>query len=509
LNTTQEQLQELIQNGENLTVEFKECKDNINRSVYETVCSFLNRHGGSLLLGVNDSGIITGINPESITQIRKDFITAINNPQKINPACYLSLDEYQVQGKSILYIYIPESSQVHRCNGRIFDRNEDGDIDITDHTRLVSDLYHRKQASYSENKIYPYATLDDLNSNLLATIRKIVSNQRKNHIWTTLDDMELLKSAQLYQTDRETGKSGITLAGILLLGKDSTIHSVVPHHRTDLILRKINLDRYDDRDDVRTNLVESYDRIMAFIAKHLPDPFYLEGDIRISLRDTIFREVASNMLIHREYLNPFPAKLIIERGQVRTENSNKPHGFGPINPNTFSPYPKNPVIAQFFREIGRADELGSGVRNMMKYGKTYGGSSPELIEGDIFRINIKYPDIESSQLDSLTFKEEKSFSELPSGLESRLESGLESRLESGLAARILMAVRETPLGRSQIAKNLGHLSVSSGLHKQIRRLVELGFLEMTLPSSPKSRLQKYRLTSKAHELFNTINISIK
>ena len=207
-----------------------------------------------------------------------------------------------------------------------------------------------------------------------------------------MDDLDLIKSAQLYQTDPETGKSGVTLAGILLLGKDNVILSAVPHHRTDLILRKINLDRYDDRNFVTTNLIESYERIMAFAAKHLPDPFYLERDTRISIRDAIFREVASNILIHREYMNAFPAKLIIERGQVRTENSNKPHGFGPINPTSFSPFPKNPVIAHFFREIGRADELGSGVRNLMKYGEAFGGSDPELIEGDVFRTVIKYPD---------------------------------------------------------------------------------------------------------------------
>ena len=117
-----------------------------------------------------------------------------------------------------------------------------------------------------------------------------------------------------------------------------------------------------------------------------------EGIDRISIRNTIFHEVASNILIHREYTNAFPAKLIIERGQVRTENSNKPHGFGLINPETFTPFPKNPVIARFFREIGRADELGSGVRKMMKYGKAYGGSDPELIEGDVFRMIVKYPD---------------------------------------------------------------------------------------------------------------------
>ena len=246
----------------------------------------------------------------------------------------------------------PSFPQVHRCNGRIFDRNEDGDLDITDHTQLVAELYHRKQTSYSENKIYPYATLADLREDLIARVRKTVGLQRKDHPWPAMDDLELLKSAQLYQTDRETGKSGVTLAGILLLGKEEVILSVVPHHHTDLILRKVNLDRYDDRDFVSTNLIETYERIMAFVAKHLPDPFYLEGDMRISIRDTIFREVASNILIHREYMNAFPAKLIIERGQVRTENSNKPHGFGLINPETFSPFPKNGGLPAFSGKSG-------------------------------------------------------------------------------------------------------------------------------------------------------------
>lgn len=40
----------------------------------------------------------------------------------------------------------------------------------------------------------------------------------------------------------ETGKSGLTLAGILLFGNDQLILSAVPHHRTDLILLKVNLE---------------------------------------------------------------------------------------------------------------------------------------------------------------------------------------------------------------------------------------------------------------------------
>ena len=336
MSLTPSQIINLIHSGEDLSLEFKKSRDRLNQDVYETICAFLNRHGGTLLLGVRDSGEISGVDPSAVAGIKKDFANTINNPQKIQPPAYLSVNDIQVEDKVVLHILVPESSQVHRCNGRIFDRNEDGDFDITDNTRLVSDLYQRKQATYSENKVYPYAGLEDLRPDLIDKCRRLAGVWRDGHPWLNMDDEELIKSAQLYKKDPETGKSGITRAGILLLGNDQVILAAVPHHRTDLILRKVNLDRYDDRDLVRTNLIESYERIMAFIQKHLPDPFHLEGTDRISIRDAIFREVASNILIHREYANAFPAKLIIERGQVRTENSNKPHGFGVLDPNTFT-----------------------------------------------------------------------------------------------------------------------------------------------------------------------------
>jgi len=362
-------IKELIKQGEGIAVEFKECKSSLSANVFETVCAFLNRNGGELLLGVNDNGKIIGIDEARIEQIKKDFATTVNNPQKINPAFYLTIEELLVNKKAILYIYVPESSQVHRCGGKIYDRNEDGDFEITNNTNAVTKLYLRKQTTYSENKVYPFITIKDLRKDLIDRARKLAGNQKPGHPWGEMEDFDLLKSAQLYLKDYQSGKEGFTLASVLLLGKDAVILSALPHFRTDAILRRENVDRYDDRDDIRTNLVESYDRLMAFTAKHLPDKFYLEKEQRVNLRDHIFREVVGNILIHREYLNPFPAKLIIEGQRVYAENSNKPHGHGLIDPANFSPFPKNPVIARFFKEIGRADELGSGVKNLFKYSK--------------------------------------------------------------------------------------------------------------------------------------------
>ena len=484
MNINEHELLKLIQSGENLTLEFKESKNCVTRSVYESVCAFLNRHGGTILLGVQDSGNVQGIDQDAIGKIKKDFINSINNPQKLYPPVYLSIDEIIIDNKTVLYIYVPESSQVHRFNGRIYDRNGDSDLDITDYTIQVAHLYHRKQATYSENKVYPHIEPEDLRQDLIDRCRKLATIGTAGHPWSLMSDVELIQSAQLYQVDPDTKKSGVTMAGVLLFGSDQLILSTVPHHRTDLILRKVDLDRYDDRDLVRTNLIDSYDRIIAFVQKHLPDPFFLEGIERISLRDTIFREVAANLLIHREYTNAFPAKLIIEYGQVRTENANIPHGFGVLNPATLTPFPKNPVIGAFFREIHRADELGSGSRKLMRYGKIYGDADPEMIEGDIFLTTIKVPDFTAH------LPKQEHLNKL------RPESRTESRPESGTAIKIMLALTDHELSMSKIADALGHKAISGEVKKQIKELLSLGFVEMTLPEIPNSRMQKYRITEK-------------
>lgn len=136
------------------------------------------------------------------------------------------------------------------------------------------------------------------------------------------------------------------------------------------------------------------------------DPFYLEGDMRISLRDKIFREAVANSLIHREYSSAYVAKMIIEKDKVVFENANIPHAYGELNPSNFTPYPKNPNIAKIFREIGFADELGSGVKNLYKYSKIYGGSDPLIVEGEIFKIEVR------------TILEEKSYEGVNEGVKS-------------------------------------------------------------------------------------------
>ena len=145
---------------------------------------------------------------------------------------------------------------------------------------------------------------------------------------------------------------------------------------------------YDDREIVKTNLIESYDLLMEFAKKHLPDKFFLEDTDRISIRNVLAREMLGNTLMHREFSSAYTSKFVIETNRMYVENANRAVREGIITPDNLEPNPKNPIIASFFRNIGRADKLGSGVRNLFKYSKYYSGKEPEFIEGDIFRIIV-------------------------------------------------------------------------------------------------------------------------
>lgn len=53
---TSDFMKELLSKDEKITVEYKTCQYGIQEDVYETVCSFSNRYGGYIIMGVEDDG---------------------------------------------------------------------------------------------------------------------------------------------------------------------------------------------------------------------------------------------------------------------------------------------------------------------------------------------------------------------------------------------------------------------------------------------------------------------
>lgn len=375
----------ILSKGEGISIEFKKAKNKLPETLFETICAFLNRNGGVILLGVTNDKHIEGVNPELADQMIKELVNLSNNPQKLFPSFLLEATKVDYEDRTLIHIFVPASSQVHRCNGKIFDRSTDGDFELKTDDQ-IKQLYLRKNSLYTENTVYPYLYQSDFVPGIVDRARRMIKINRADHPWNELTDDEFFTASGLYRHDITSGKEGFTLAALLLFGKDEVIQGAIPHYKIDALVRRVDLDRYDDRENIRCNLIEAYDRLMAFIVKHLPDKFYLEGDQRISLRDKIFREIVANMLIHRETMNAYPSTLIIYNDRVETKNANKPHLYGQLLPESFEPFPKNPHIAQIFTQIGRSEELGTGVRNVYKYSKAYSGSDDiQFLEEDIFK----------------------------------------------------------------------------------------------------------------------------
>ena len=61
-------------------------------------------------------------------------------------------------------------------------------------------------------------------------------------------------------------------------------------------------------------------------------------------------------------MNTFHARFVIEKERLYIENANRAVSGNAITPDNFEPKSKNQTIAAFFRNIGYADELGSGMR---------------------------------------------------------------------------------------------------------------------------------------------------
>lgn len=178
--------------------------------------------------------------------------------------------------------------------------------------------------------------------------------------------------------------------------------------------------------------------------------------------------------------------------QIRTKRE-----FGALDPVNFTPYPQNPVISAFFREIHRADEPGSGWRKMMRYGKAYGGTDPHMIEDDIFRIIVKVPEFGTTTSKVTSKGGTKSG---PSWAHEAHDGAHEPM--SHIEQTILENCYESPQTTPGLLNSLGYKSRTGNFKRAVSHLLEMGFLEMTVPAKPRSKKQKYRLTEKGRKFLD-------
>lgn len=452
-----DKIKELISLGENVTTEFKTASNALPHNLFDTVCSFLNTIGGYIILGVNDKKQIIGVEKEYVDKLKKDFTSKCNNEDIINPTIFCELNEIEIDGKILLYAYIGESKSIHKTRNKIFIRNYEGDFDITNNMNLIVQIHNQKNKIYEEDRVYKYVDVEkNLNHELIEKARRLAnSNSNRRHPWMDMNDLQLLKSAGLYKKDFMTKEEGVTLAGIMLFGYDDVILNINPYCRTDAILRIDDLERYDDRDFVETNLLDMYTRLLEFISKNTKDRFTLDSsNRRVSAIGIIAREMVINSLMHRNFTDGHTSRVIIYDDKMIMENPNSFSTMGLITIHNYIPFAKNPTLARFFREIGYADELGSGVRRITENSILYSGKPPIFEDKEMFRLIVplkrekKYTEIELKELVKKEMEEPKKGS-------LNYEKNLEKSINSDEKKVLKILINDSDITAEEMNKKTG------------------------------------------------------
>lgn len=374
---------DLCKNGENSIVEFKSCQSGISHSVYESVCSMLNRNGGTILLGVADDGEILGVDSASANDVVKNIVDTLNNAEAFLPTPYITPEIVIVDGKCCIALNVPAGLYVYRYKGKYWDRIETADYDVTDSPEQLISLFERKNPHLFEDREVEGMIMEDIDHDTIQRCRNMLSVTNPTHIWISMTDEELLVSAKLLQnTDRNRFK----YAALLLFGTEDALQRLMPRYRFEAIYRTCTFaqyqrmedlaNRYDDRITLRCNLINAYSKLIEFATRHMPDKFYLpgEGTQRLDLRIALMREIVGNLCVHSDFSAGFACFMEIFSDCAVTRNASRlipqtPEG--DISIRQLGNYTKNPLLVKVFHELNWVEDLGSGTRNILKYAPLY------------------------------------------------------------------------------------------------------------------------------------------
>lgn len=384
---------------ENEDLEFKSARGGLPRSLWETYCAMANSQGGVILLGVEDDGRISGVNnPE---KLKKNFWDTINNRGKIsmNLLCDTDVAEVMHPDGVILAIRVPRATRYQRpvflgqnpLTGT-YRRNFEGDYHCTEQEvgRMLSDRAEQP----ADSRILEGFTLEDLDRTSLQQYRQRFASHKPTHPWLSEDDVGLLTKLGGWRRDRQSGVEGLTVAGILMFGRDEAIREAVPQYHVDY-REKLSTDpeiRWTDRLTVDgtwpANLFQFYLRVIQRLAQDLKLPFQLDSDL-FRRGETIvheaIREALVNALIHADYQGQ--GGIVVEKHKDRFEFSNPGTllvSFDQLMRGNVSEC-RNKSLQTMFMMIGGAEKAGSGVDKIFRGWNSQHWRSPmvrELVQPD-------------------------------------------------------------------------------------------------------------------------------
>ena len=391
-----DQLQELISGGESLTVEFKSDRRQISdKEIYEEIVSMANTAGGTLLIGLEDSGEVTGAAPRhgtSTDPLRLQAAIFGNTVPSINTR----VSVLKMEGSEVLAVEVdryPEPCAT--ASGKSLRRIIGGD----GKPQSVP-FYPRDQRSmridlglldFSAQPVES-AAFEDLDPLEFERLRQAVARLRGDASLKILSHSELAKALRLV----ETTEHGLTpnVAGLLLLGRPDVIRRLLPTHGAffQVFDATGNVVADETPFESAAPLLRMFSEIELRFAACNREREVPVGLIRLPIPDYApesFREAMSNALLHRDfsrmgavYLQLHPDHLLI------TNPGGFPEGITLQNILVHEPKPKNPRLAEAFKRIGLVEQTGRGVDRIFLGQLRFGRPAPDYARSDSSGVRV-------------------------------------------------------------------------------------------------------------------------
>ncbi|MCH3922996.1 RNA-binding domain-containing protein [Limosilactobacillus sp.] len=383
--------------NEDVHLEYKELEENkLPKSIWETVSSFANTDGGTIILSVKElkhplRNIATGLSDPY--KLKQDFLnTQSSNKLSQAVASESDINEFEINGKKLLKIYIPKINYTNRplyLNGNLrnaYKRENDSDRKISaDELRA----FIRESDADVDKELLPNFGLDDIILSDLQLFRSRL-NDVSGNLYIDGNTEDFLINIGLMQKDRTVpnGNYLLTKAALLLFGKYNSIIQVFPSFMLDLIIKpNKTIPDYSDRvytsnePDHPNNIYGFYNAAYEKLSSITKNSFQLRGDTRIDIGDSlkrVQREALVNALVHADYESREPVKINAYKDYVEFNNPGEMRVSTETFINGGQSVPRNPFIFNAFVKAKLGEHTGSGGLRIYKTTSDLKLRAPEI-----------------------------------------------------------------------------------------------------------------------------------
>jgi ATP-dependent DNA helicase RecG len=392
----QKELKLFIEEGEGLTIEFKE---KYTSKIVQDIVAFANSKGGKIILGVTDEGKING---EKLTgQLKAEIFSLGRN---CDPEIEVSVK--QIEG--LVVVDVAEGDdKPYSCSGTYYKRFDAVTQKLNrNETKAIFDS---NSSSQFDEKPNTKAKLSDLS---LTKVRAFYKTAGIKYKVTQENLPNILKSLNLMESNR------ISNVGVLFFAEKMD-HFFLHSQIMMLAFKDYVGATIFDRKEIRGDLITQFNEAEFFMTRHLSLQAIIESTRRrnvYEIPEEAWREAIANAIIHRDYkmggtsiqVRIFPDRVeVISPGRL-------PKGVTAKNIGEMSSR-RNEVIADMFSRMDVVEKAGTGIIRIREAMKREGLPPPVFEDmGEFFKIILYRPKGVSPDIDIKKSTQKKYLEKVPS-----------------------------------------------------------------------------------------------